>query len=56
MPTDTREFHDVLDGTMRRLPLLGRQVGIDYDRRQGLTEQQWKAVAADAALVEIALK
>ena len=56
VPTDTREFRDVLDRTLRRLPFLGRQFGIDYDRRQGLTEEQWKAVAADAALVEIALK
>jgi len=55
IPSDSAPFRDVLDGTLRRLPVLGRQFGIDYDRRVGLTEAQWRTAAADAALVEIVL-
>jgi deazaflavin-dependent oxidoreductase (nitroreductase family) len=55
VPTDSQEFRNVLDGTLRRLPSLGRQFGIEYDRRRGLTDEQWQTAAAEAALVEIAL-
>jgi deazaflavin-dependent oxidoreductase (nitroreductase family) len=55
VPTDSARFRDVLDATLRRLPSLGRQFGIAYDRRRGLTDEQWRAAAADAALVEITL-
>lgn len=55
VPTDSAEFRDAVDRTLRRLPSLGRQFGIAYDRRAGLTAEQWRTVAADAALVEIAL-
>jgi deazaflavin-dependent oxidoreductase (nitroreductase family) len=55
VPTDSREFREVVDRTLRRLPSLGGQFGIAYDRRRGLTDDQWRTVAADAALVEISL-
>jgi deazaflavin-dependent oxidoreductase (nitroreductase family) len=56
VPPGSRAFRDVVDRTLQRLPSLGRQFGIAYDRRRGLTDDQWRTVAADAALVEIELR
>lgn len=56
VPTDSQEFRDVLEETLRRLPWLGRQFGIEYDRRTALTDEQVRTVATDAALVEITLE
>jgi carbon monoxide dehydrogenase subunit G len=55
VPTDSQEFRDVLEETLRRLPWLGRQFGIEYDHQRGLTDDQRRTVGSDAALVEIAL-
>ena len=37
----------------RRMPGLGRQFAIRYDRRAGLTPEQRRTVAANAAVVSI---
>jgi hypothetical protein len=55
VPPNSAAFREAMDRTFRRLPGLGRQFGIHYDRRTGLTPVQSRAVAADAALVSIAL-
>jgi len=49
-------FCDVVAATLRRLPMLGSQLGISYDAKRGLTEEQQRVVMAEAALVEIALE
>jgi len=49
-------FRDVVAATLRRLPLLGSQLGIAYDAKRGLSDEQRQVVMAEAALVEIALE
>ena len=56
MPGDSEEFRDTVDAVLQRLPRLGRQFGISYDRRRGLTPEQWRTVAAEGALVKITLR
>ena len=56
VPGDSEEFRDALDATFQRLPRLGRQFGIAYDRRRGLTPEQWRQLAGEAALVKIRLR
>jgi hypothetical protein len=46
-------FRDAIERTLRRLPMLGRQFGIAYDPRVGLTDAQARTVAASAAVVRI---
>lgn len=48
-------FREVVEATLRRLPMLGKQLGIDYDRHRGLTEKQRRTVASEAVLIEITL-
>lgn len=48
-------FRDAIEGTLRRVPGLGRQFGIAYDRRVGLTGVQLDAVAHAAVVVRIEL-
>jgi hypothetical protein len=55
VPGESEAFRDAVDASFRRLPRLGRQFGIDYDRSRGLTAEQWRQVAAEGALVRIAL-
>ena len=55
VPPDSPAFDAAIEGTLRRLPALGSQFGIRYDRRVGLTVSQRRIVAADAAVVSIAL-
>ena len=49
------EFRAAVDATLRRLPSLGRQLGIAYDRAAGLDAAQWRVVAANGAVVKIEL-
>src|SRR5262245_50996523 len=49
-------FRDALERTLRRVPGLGRQFGIAYDRRIGLTETQLDVVARAAVVVRIELE
>jgi hypothetical protein len=48
-------FREAMDRTFRRMPSLGRQFGIAYDRRTGLTAAQADVVAESAVVVRIAL-
>ena len=48
-------FRDAIDRTLRRVPGLGRQFGIAYDRRTGLTGAQLDVVARAAVVVRIEL-
>ena len=56
VPGDSEEFRDTVDAIFERLPRLGRQFGISYDRRRGLTPEQWRTVASEGALVKITLR
>jgi deazaflavin-dependent oxidoreductase (nitroreductase family) len=55
VPADSREFLDATDATFRRMPWLGRQFGIAYDREHGLTVEQWRTVGEDGAVVKVEL-
>jgi hypothetical protein len=55
VPVESALFRDVVAATLRRIPMLGAQLGIDYDAQRGLTDEQRRIVMAEAALVEIAL-
>jgi len=56
VPGESPEFREVAEATFQRLPRLGGQFGIAYDRTRGLTEEQWRTVAREGALVRIALR
>jgi deazaflavin-dependent oxidoreductase (nitroreductase family) len=55
VPAESKEFSDAIDATFRRMPGLGRQFGIEYDRERGLTEEQWRRVGEDGAVVKVEL-
>jgi len=48
-------FVSVVEATLARLPMLGGQLGIEYDARRGLGSDQCATLRAEAALVEIRL-
>jgi hypothetical protein len=50
---ESTAFRDAMERTLQRLPVLGRQFGIAYDRRVGLTETQARTIAASAVIVRI---
>ena len=52
---DSPEFRAQLERSLRRVPGLGRQFGIAYDRRIGLTDAQLDVVAHAAVVVRIEL-
>jgi hypothetical protein len=49
-------FRAAIERTLRRVPGLGRQFGIAYDRRTGLTSAQLEVVAHAAVVVRIELE
>jgi hypothetical protein len=51
--SDSAAFRTAIETTLRRLPALGGQFGVRYDRTTGLTAPQWRAVAANGAVVAI---
>src|SRR5262249_21632788 len=55
LPTESTAFREAIERTFRRLPGLGRQFGVRYDPRAGLTPAQWRTVAANAVVVSIDL-
>ena len=55
VPTESTTFQESVERTFRRVPGLGRQFGIRYDRRAGLTPAQRRTVAANAVVVSIDL-
>jgi hypothetical protein len=44
-----------MDATFRRIPGLGRQFGVRWDRTTGLTAEQARVVGRDGAIVSIEL-
>ena len=55
VPTESSTFQEAVERTLRRVPGLGRQFGIRYARRAGLTPEQCRTVAANAVVVSIDL-
>ena len=55
LAADSEEFREAVEATFRRLPRLAGQFGIAYRRGDALSAEQWRTVAADGAVVEIAL-
>jgi hypothetical protein len=55
VPTESTRFQETVEHTFRRVLGLGRQFGIRYDRRTGLTPAQHRTVAANAVVVSIEL-
>ena len=53
VPPESEAFHAAFDATFRRMPGLGRQFGIRYDRATGLTVEQCREVATSGAVVSI---
>ena len=51
----SQPFRNVVAATLRRLPMLGGQLGIAYERDRGLSDQQLEVLSREAALVEITL-
>jgi hypothetical protein len=52
----SEEFRRAIDSTLRRVPGLGRQFDIAYDRTAGLTAAQARIVARSSAVVRIDLE
>ena len=55
VPAESSTFQEAIERTLRRVPGLGRQFGIRFDRRTGLTSEQRRTVAANAVVVSIDL-
>jgi len=55
VPPGSERFREAFDGLFQRQPWLGRQFGISYDRRVGLTPEQQREIGQDAVMVEIKL-
>ncbi|HTC22741.1 MAG TPA: nitroreductase/quinone reductase family protein [Gemmatimonadales bacterium] len=53
VPPESAMFRAAVDTTFRRLPGLGAQFGIRYQRRTGLTGAQCRVVAMEGAVVSI---
>ena len=53
LPPDSPAFRAAVERTFERIPSLGGQFGIRYDKRTGLTASQWPGVAANGAVVSI---
>lgn len=48
-------FREAIERTLRRVPMMGGQFGIRYDRRTGLTDEQLRTVGRSAVVVRIEL-
>ena len=53
VPPESDAFRMAIETTLRRLPGVGGQFGIRYDRGTGLTASQCRAVAINGAVVSI---
>ncbi len=51
----SEEFRAAVDATLRRLPWLGRQLGVAHERGAGLGPAQWRTLADETAVVKITL-
>ncbi len=52
---DSAEFSERTEATFRRLPPLGAQFGIRFDKQTGLTEEQREHLRRTCAVVRVAL-
>lgn len=55
VPATSPAFRDAIERTLRRVPFMGAQFGIRYDRRTGLTAEQLRTVGGSAVVVRIEL-
>ena len=55
VPSESPTFYEAIEQTLRRVPGLGRQFEIRYDRRTGITPAQRRMLAASAVVVSIDL-
>jgi hypothetical protein len=52
---DSEEFRGAVEGTFRRMPRLAGQFGIAYERGQRISEEQWRTIVAEGAVVRVEL-
>ncbi len=52
----SQQLRSLLESTLRRMPFLGKRFGVVYDRRNGLSDQQWLALSENTALLKITLR
>lgn len=53
---ESREFGERVEASFRRMPWLGRQFGIHYDKRTGLGDEQLAHLRQTAAVVRVSLE
>jgi len=53
VPPASAEFRRRAEASLRRAPFMGRVLGVDFDRRTGLTDAQVKQLAAQIAMVRV---
>ncbi len=53
VPPGSEEFEERIEYTIRRVPGLAGSLGIDYDRKRGLTREQRKILAEQAVVVYV---
>jgi len=56
VPAGSAEFGERFDASFQRMPWLGKQFGIRYDKKQGLTEEQLAVVREQGAAVRVSLE
>ena len=52
---DSEKFRGAVEGTFRRMPRLAGQFGIAYERGQRISEEQWRTIVAEGAVVRVEL-
>lgn len=55
VPPGTPEFRERFDASFRRMPWLGKQFGIRYDKATGLTDEQSATVSVQGAVVRVSI-
>ena len=53
---DSQEFRERVEASFRRMPWLGRQFGIRYDKRAGLGDEQLAPLRRTCAVVRVTLE
>ena len=56
VPPNSREFQQRTEATFRRMPMMGAQFGIRFDKRTGITEEQLAHLGQTCAVVVVELK
>jgi hypothetical protein len=55
VPPTSAAFRAAIEHTLRRVPFMGGQFGIRYDRRTGITDEQLRTIGGSAVVVRIDL-